>query len=68
MLFQIVEQNWVVIKNNFQDNRNLGVSSQSSRRCNQSCDQVVGSKTTGLPKDSITDKTCTVNSLSGFLR
>ena len=58
----------MLLKNNFQDNRNLGVSSQPSRRCNQSCDEVVGSKTTGLSKDYLNDKTCTITSLSGFLR
>ena len=58
----------MLLKNNFQDNRILAVSSQPSHRCNQSCDVVVGSKTTGLPKYYLNDKTCTISSLSGFLR
>ena len=52
----------MLLKNNFQDNRTLEVLSHPSHRCHIPSDDVVGSKTTGLPKDSTTDIPDGINS------
>ena len=56
----------MLLKNNFEDNQNLVGSSDPSRRCNKPSDDVVGSKTTLLPKDTMTDIRDGINSLSGY--
>ena len=58
----------MLLRNDFQDNRNIAVLSHPSRRYNKPSDYVVGSKTTGSPKDTMTDMPVRINSLSVYLR